>query len=87
MTEQAANHAASQAAPNEYRGYKIDVKAIQDCEDRWDFDYTLTPLDGKGEVRQRSQTINGQMTADAAHTAAIEVARIEIDNLLAMHPG
>lgn len=75
------------AAANEYRGYKIDVKTMQDCEDRWDFDYTLTPLDGKGETRQRSQTLNGQMTQDAAQTAAIEVARTEVDNLIAMQAG
>jgi hypothetical protein len=72
---------------NEYRGYRIDVKAMQDCEDRWDFDYTLTRLDGKGEVRHRSHTVNGQATAEVARVAAIEVARIEIDNVLAMQAG
>lgn len=71
----------------QYRGYQITVAAHQDCEDRWDFDYTLTPLDGKGETRQRSHTVNGQMTEDAAQMAAVEVARIEIDNLLAMQGG
>ncbi|MDB5960168.1 MAG: hypothetical protein JWP59_1462 [Massilia sp.] len=72
---------------NEYRGYKIEATARQDCEDRWDFDYRLTPLDGKGEVRQRSHTVNGQMTEEAARVAAIEVARTEIDNVLSMQGG
>ncbi|HEU5436819.1 MAG TPA: hypothetical protein VFU95_10410 [Telluria sp.] len=72
---------------NEYRGYRIDVTPKLDCEDRWDFDYTLTPLDGKGEVRRRSHTVNGQMTEDAARVAAIEVARTEVDNVIAMQGG
>lgn len=75
------------ADQQEYRGYKIAVTARQDCEDRWDFDYTLTPLDGKGAVRQRSHTVMGQMTEDAAQVAAVEVARTEIDNVLAMDAG
>jgi hypothetical protein len=75
------------ASNNEYRGYRIDVTTMQDCEDRWDFEYTLTPLDGKGEVRQRSHTVNGQMTEDAARVAAIAVAHMEVDNVLAMQAG
>lgn len=71
----------------QYRGYTIAVTACIDCEDRWDFAYTLTPVDGKGEVRHRSHTVNGQMTQDAAQVAAIEVARTEIDNVLAMQAG
>jgi hypothetical protein len=74
----------SPAESNEYRGYRIDVTPKQDHEDLWDFDYTLTPLDGKGETRRRSDTIRGQMTAEAARTAGIETARAEIDNLLRM---
>lgn len=77
----------STAADKEYRGYKIEVHAMQDCEDRWDFDYTVTALDGKSEARQRSHTVNGQMTEEAARAAAIEVARTEIDNVLAMQAG
>jgi hypothetical protein len=76
-----------QAEQLEYRGFTIAVTARQDCEDRWDFDYTLTPPAGKGEVRQRSHTVMGQMTEDAARVAAFEVARTEIDNVLAMQAG
>lgn len=71
----------------QYRGYTIAVTATLDCEDRWDFAYTLTPVDGSGDVRQRSHTVNGQMTQEAAQAAAIEVARTEIDNVLAMRAG
>ncbi len=71
----------------QYRGYQIAVSARQDCEDRWDFDYSITPLDGKGGTRQRSHTVNGQMTEDAAQMAAVQVARIEIDNVLALQAG
>ena len=71
----------------QYRGYNIAVSVRQDCEDRWDFDYTLTAVDGKGEVRQRSHTVNGQMTEEAARVAAIEMARTEIDNVLSMQGG
>lgn len=78
---------AFQTEDQQYRGYQIAIHTMQDHEDRWDFEYTLTPVDGKGEVRHRSHTVNGQMTEDAARVAAVEVARTEVDHVLSMHPG
>jgi hypothetical protein len=67
---------------DEYRGYRIEVAPIKDCSDLWDFEYKITRLDG-GESRQRLKTIGGYATAEVARFAGIEVARTEIDNLLA----
>ena len=68
----------------EYRGYRIVVTPKQDHEDLWDFDYTLSPLDGKGETRQRSDTNRGHASAEVASLAGMETARTEVDNLLRM---
>lgn len=73
-----------QQASDEYRGYRIAVTPIKDCEDRWDFEYRLTRIDGSGEPRVRSQSAGGYMTAETACFAGIEVAHTEIDNLLAL---
>jgi hypothetical protein len=69
-------------AAGEYRGYRIEVEPIKDCSDLWDFEYTITSVDG-GEPRARAKTVGGYATADVARFAGIEVARTEIDNLLA----
>lgn len=73
-----------QEASEEYRGYRITVTATKDCEDRWDFAYRIGPIDGGAEKRSRSNTAGGSMTADAAMVAGVQVARTEIDNLLAL---
>lgn len=73
-----------QEASNEYRGYRITVTPMKDCEDRWDFEYRLQRIDGKGEERVRTQTAGGYMTEETARFAGIEVAHTEIDNLLAL---
>ncbi|WLI90563.1 hypothetical protein Q4S45_05425 [Massilia sp. R2A-15] len=71
-------------ASEDYRGYRITVTPIKDCEDRWDFEYRIGPFGGGEQVRSRSKTANGYMTTEAACVAGIEVARTEIDNLLAL---
>lgn len=71
-----------QDAADEYRGYRIAVEPIKDCTDLWDFEYTITRIGG-GEARERAKTVGGYATADVARFAGIEVARTEIDNLLA----
>lgn len=68
----------------EYRGYRIRVAPLKDNEDLWDFEYVLTRLDGEGEPRSRSRTAGGHLSAEAACLAGIEVARTEVDNLLAL---
>jgi hypothetical protein len=73
-----------QEASDEYRGYRIVVTPIKDCEDMWDFEYRLKPIDGSGEERIRSKSNGGHLTPETACFAGIEVARTEIDNLLAL---
>ena len=72
-----------QESVDEYRGYKIVVEPIKDCGDLWDFEYQITRLDGAGEARERTKTAGGYATPDVACFAGIQVARTEIDNLLA----
>lgn len=71
---------------SQYRGYTIAVTPRKDHDDLWDFDYTIAPVDGKGQPRQRSNTAGGHASEAIALQSGIEVARIEIDNLLAMKP-
>jgi hypothetical protein len=71
-------------ASDEYRGYRIVVTPMKDCEDRWDFEYRLKRIDGSGEERIRAQSAGGYLTPETACFAGIEVAHTEIDNLLAL---
>jgi hypothetical protein len=73
-----------QEAVDEYRGYRIVVVPVKDCEDMWDFEYRLRRIEGAGEERTRSKTAGGYLTPETACLAGIEVARTEIDNLLAL---
>jgi hypothetical protein len=73
-----------QEVVEEYRGYQIVVTPVKDCEDMWDFEYRIGRLDGAGESRSRSQSAGGHLTSEIACFAGIEVARTEIDNLLAL---
>jgi hypothetical protein len=73
-----------QEAVEEYRGYQIVVVPIKDCEDFWDFEYRLTRGGGGEETRFRSKSAGGYATADIACFAGVEVARSEVDNLLAL---
>ena len=78
---------ASATDASTYRGYRISVTPKRDHDDLWDFDYTIAPADGKGATQQRSNTAGGHASAAIAHTAGIEVAQLEIDNLIAMQGG
>jgi hypothetical protein len=71
-----------QDAVEEYRGYRIVVVPMKDCEDRWDFEYRLSR--GGEETRSRSKTAGGYATPDIACFAGVEVAHTEIDNLIAL---
>ncbi|MDB5907106.1 MAG: hypothetical protein JWP34_1220 [Massilia sp.] len=72
-----------QEAAEQYRGYQIVVVPIKDCEDFWDFEYRLS-RGADPELRLRSKTAGGYATPDIARFAGVEVARTEIDNLLAL---
>ena len=74
-----------QEALEEYRGYRIAVTPIRDCEDLWDFEYSLQPVAASEALaRRRAQTAGGHACAEIACLAGLEVARTEVDNLLAL---
>jgi len=50
----------------------------------WDFEYQLDPIGGKAGERRRAQSAGGHLTPEAACLAGLEVARTEVDNLLAL---
>lgn len=67
-----------------YRGFNIVVTPVKDHDDLWDFDYQISRADGSGETRRRGQSAGGHASADIAAVSGIQVARIEVDNLLAL---
>ena len=73
-----------QAATEQYRGFRIVVTPMVDCDDLWDFEYRMRRIDGSGEERIRAKSAGGYATSETACFAGIEVARIEADNLLAL---
>ena len=79
-----------QITTEEYKGFTIAVTPLKDNGDLWDFEYRITKTgqggqDGDpGAAITRSQSAGGHSTADAACLAGVQVARIEVDNLLAL---
>jgi hypothetical protein len=73
----------------QYRGYQIVVAPIKDHEDLWDFQYQVTKvgdpnITSVGHSVTRRETLGGYATAATACDAGIEVAKIEIDNYIAL---
>lgn len=69
-----------------YRGFTISVTPLKGHDDLWDFEYGLcrsgqpaAPFPAK-----RSHTLGGHANADIARMAGMEVAKTEVDNLLAL---
>ncbi|ATQ78018.1 hypothetical protein CR152_28550 [Massilia violaceinigra] len=79
-----------QITTDEYKGFTIVVTPVKDCGDQWDFEYRITKTGQGGQdtdpapALTRSQTAGGHATPEVACLAGVEVARIEVDNLLAM---
>jgi hypothetical protein len=79
-----------QITTEEYKGFTIAVTPVKDCSDLWDFTYRITKLgDGAKDgdpaaTLTRSQSAGGHTTPETACVAGVQVARIEIDNLLAL---
>lgn len=77
-------------ATEEYKGFTIEVTPLKDCADQWDFEYRITKTGPGGQngdpatAITRSQTAGGHATPEVACLAGIQVARIEVDNLLAL---
>jgi hypothetical protein len=82
-----------QIATEEYKGFTIAVTPIKDRGDLWDFSYRITRQGDGGQdgdpaaALARSQTAGGHATAETACVAGVQLARIEIDNLLALGAG
>ena len=69
----------------DYRGFGIVVTPVRDNGGQWDFDYVLTRAGAAVAGAPRSQTLGGFAGAGIACLAGMEVAKIEVDNLLALH--
>ncbi|MEC5160234.1 MULTISPECIES: hypothetical protein [unclassified Janthinobacterium] len=84
--DNAAQRAVEQ---NEYRGFTISVTPVKDHDDLWDFEYRIV-RDGRDAAARaagditRSQTLGGYPAPEVARLAGWEVAKIEVDNLLAL---
>lgn len=80
-------------ATEEYKGFTIAVTPIKDNGDLWDFEYRITKTGQGGQDTDpaaaitRSQTAGGHATAQIACLAGLQLARTEVDNLLAMAAG
>lgn len=79
-----------QIATEEYKGFTIAVTPIKDNGDLWDFEYRITKTGQGGQdgdpaaAITRSHTAGGHATADVACVAGMQLARTEVDNLLAL---
>lgn len=79
-----------QSASEQYRGCTIAVTALRDHGDLWDFEYRITKTGQGGQdgdpaaAITRSRTAGGHSTPEAACVAGLQVARTEVDNLLAL---
>jgi hypothetical protein len=77
----------------QYKGFTIAVTPLKDCDDLWDFEYRITKAGEGGEDTDpaaaitRSRTAGGHATAQIACVAGLEVARTEVDNLVALAAG
>ncbi|MEG2032513.1 MAG: hypothetical protein RR376_17855 [Janthinobacterium sp.] len=71
------------ARSEQYRGFTISVTPQKDNDDLWDFTYRLQ-RDGEAGAQDitRSRTLGGYAAPETACTAGLEVARMEVDNLL-----
>ena len=74
----------------DYKGFTIAVTPVKDCGDLWDFEYRITKTGQGGQdgdpaaAITRSGTAGGHANAAIACMAGLQVARIEVDNLLAL---
>jgi hypothetical protein len=79
-----------QITTEEYKGFTIAVTPLKDNGDLWDFEYRITKRGQGGQdgdpaaAITRSQTAGGHASPEIACLAGLEVARTEVDNLVAM---
>jgi hypothetical protein len=73
----------------EYRGFDIEVTPFKGNDDLWDFRYQVTRHGDPektviGHSATRRQTMNGHTTMEAASEAGMQLAKVEVDNYLAL---
>lgn len=79
-----------QTATEQYKGFTIAVTPVRDHGDLWDFSYRITKTGQGGQdgdpaaAISRAQSAGGHATESAACVAGLEVAKTEVDNLLAL---
>lgn len=79
-----------QVTTEQYKGFTIAVTPVKDGGDLWDFEYRLTKTGQGGQdgdpaaAIARSQSAGGHASPEVACLAGLLVARIEVDNLLAL---
>lgn len=79
-----------QITTEEYKGFTIVVTPVKDNGDLWDFEYRITKTGQGGQDTDpapaitRSQTAGGHATPEIAALSGVQVARTEVDNLLAL---
>lgn len=79
-----------QIATEEYKGFTIAVTPLKDNGDLWDFEYRITKTGQGGQdgdpaaAITRTQTAGGHATPEVACLAGMQVARTEVDNLVAL---
>ena len=79
-----------QIATEQYKGFTIAVTPLKDHDDQWDFEYRISKTGDGGKdgdpaaAITRSQTAGGHLTPEIACVAGLQVARTEVDNLLAL---
>ncbi len=77
----------------EYKGFTIAVTPLKDTGDLWDFEYRITKQGDGGKdgdpsaAITRTNTAGGHATSAIACMAGLQIARIEVDNLLALAGG
>ncbi len=87
------NATPATAATEQYKGFTIAVTPLKDNGDLWDYEYRITKSDQGGQdgdpaaAITRSGTAGGHATPEIACLSGIQVARIEVDNLLALASG
>jgi hypothetical protein len=82
-----------QITTEEYKGFTIAVTPLKDSGDLWDFEYRISKTGDGGNdgdpaaAITRTRTAGGHANAETACVAGMQVARIEVDNLLALAGG
>lgn len=82
-----------QITTEEYKGFTIAITPMKDNGDLWDFEFRITKRGDGGKdgdpaaAITRTQTAGGHATGESACLAGLQVARTEVDNLLAMAGG